>query len=163
MTKYLSDEPFSTTAPPGQTYRDNWDAIFSKKEPVEGVVEQPTKSGRWKLTPSLVRVVPVGHAPHEGASFNPPYPLPPKQEDMPLLAIPEEQREKTALLVGRVLVAVTRIYENTGTKPTLALVNPHDTKGTPFEKNGTEGVVSGVQIVTSMLCPYGQVMLNVES
>ncbi len=32
MTEYLN-KSFSVTMPPGQKYRDNWDAVFAKKEP----------------------------------------------------------------------------------------------------------------------------------
>lgn len=36
MTKYL-EPSFSTMAPPGEDYRQNWDRIFSKKPTVEVV------------------------------------------------------------------------------------------------------------------------------
>ncbi len=162
--KYL-EPSFSTFAVGSEEYRDNHDRIFGKKdkepEEVPAEVEQPTKPGVWALTPGLVRVVPVGPGAPFGTSYNPPAVFP-TQKDMPLMDIPEEQQKKTVLLIGRVLVEVKRVHENLGTRPTLALVNPHDTKGTPFEKNGTEGVVDGVQIVTSMLCPVGQVMLSIR-
>jgi hypothetical protein len=59
MTKYLSSTPFTTGAPPGQVYRDNWEATFGKKrETTAGNNNHPGSSGTYGSPETQVKSMP---------------------------------------------------------------------------------------------------------